>query len=72
MHNINKRRELFMTKNEYKLIKNTIDIELNNLVIELIQNGYREDLAKNLVKTRKDNILWAIEAEINSNQKSGD
>lgn len=61
-----------MTKNEYKLIKNTIDIELNNLVIKLIQNGYREDLAKNLVKTRKDNILWAIEAEINSNQKSGD
>lgn len=61
-----------MTKNEYKLIKNTRDIELNNLVIELIQNGYREDLAKNLVKTRKDNILWAIEAEINSNQKSGD
>lgn len=61
-----------MTKNEYKLIKNTIDIELNNLVIELIQNGYRENLAKNLVKTRKDNILWAIEAEINSNQKSGD
>lgn len=54
-----------MKKNEYKLIKNTIDIEL-------IQNGYREDLAKNLVKTRKDNILWAIEAEINSNQKSGD
>lgn len=61
-----------MTKNEYKLIKNTIDIELNNLVIELIQNGYREDLAKNLVKTRKDNILWAIEAEIDSNQKSGE
>lgn len=61
-----------MTKNECKLIKNTIDIELNNLVIELIQNGYREDLAKNLVKTRKDNILWTIEAEIDSNQKSGD
>lgn len=61
-----------MTKNEYKLIKNTIDIELNNLVIELIQNGYREDLAKTLVKTRKENILWAIEAEIDSNQKSGD
>ena len=72
MYNIKKRRELFMTKNEYKLIKNTIDIELNNLVIELIQNGYREDLAKNLVKTRKNNILWAIEAEIDSNQKSGD
>lgn len=61
-----------MTKNEYKLIKNTVDIELNNLVVEMLQNGLREDLAKNLVKTRKDNILWAIEAEINSNQKSGD
>lgn len=59
-----------MTKNEYKLIKNTIDIELNNLVIELIQNGYREDLAKNLVKTRKDNILWAITNEIEHKQKS--
>ena len=59
-----------MTKNEYKLIKNTIDIELNNLVIELIQNGYREDLAKNLVKTRKNNILWAITNEIEYKQKS--
>lgn len=59
-----------MTKNEYKLIKNTIDIELNNLVIELIQNGYREDLAKNLVKTRKNNILWAITNEIEHKQKS--
>ena len=58
-----------MTKNEYKLIKNTIDIELNNLVIELIQNGYREDLVKNLVKTRKDNILWSIDAETESKQK---
>lgn len=61
-----------MTKNEYKLIKNTVDIELDNLVVEMLQNGLREDLVKNLVKTRKDNILWAIEAEINSNQKSGD
>lgn len=59
-----------MTKNEYKLIKNTIDIELNNLVIELIQNGYREDLAKNLVKARKNNILWAITNEIEHKQKS--
>lgn len=59
-----------MTKNEYKLIKNTIDIELNNLVIELIQNGYREELAKNLVKTRKNNILWAITNEIEHKQKS--
>lgn len=61
-----------MTKNEYKLIKNTVDIELDNLVVEMLQNGLREDLVKNLVKTRKDNILWAIEAEIDSNQKSGD
>lgn len=61
-----------MTKNEYKLIKSTIDIELNNLVIELIQNGYREALAKTLVKTRKENILWAIEAETESEQKTGE
>lgn len=61
-----------MTKNEYKLIKNTVDIELDNLVVEMLQNGLREDLVKNLVKTRKNNILWAIEAEIDSNQKSGE
>ena len=61
-----------MTKNEYKLINNTVDIELDNLVVEMLQNGLREDLVKNLVKTRKDNILWAIEAEIDSNQKSGE
>ena len=60
-----------MTKNEYKLIKNTIDIELDNLAIEMIQNGCREDLVRNLVKTRKDNILWAIEAEIEPKQKAG-
>lgn len=61
-----------MTKNEYKLIKNTIDIELDNLVIEMLQNGCREDLVKNLVKTRKENILWAIKSETESKQKSGD
>ena len=61
-----------MTKTEYKLIKNTINIELDNLINEMIQNGCHEDLVKNLVKTRKDNILWAIEAEIDSNQKSGE
>ena len=61
-----------MTKNEYKLIKNTINIELDNLVIEMIQNGCHEDLVRNLVKTRKENILWAIESETESKQKSGD
>lgn len=61
-----------MTKTEHKLIKNTINIELDNLIIEMIQNGCREDLVKSLVKTRKNNILWAIEAEIDSNQKSGE
>ena len=59
-----------MTKNEYKLIKSTIDIELDNLVIEMIQNGCREDLVENLVKTRKNNILWAIDNEIEHKQKS--
>lgn len=59
-----------MTKNKYKLIKSTIDIELDNLVIEMIQNGCREDLVENLVKTRKNNILWAIDNEIEHKQKS--
>ena len=61
-----------MTKNEYKLIKNTINIELDNLIIEMIQNGCHEDLVRNLVKTRKDNILWAIETEIEHKQESGE
>lgn len=61
-----------MTKTEYKLIKNTINIELDNLVIEMIQNGCREDLVRNLVKKRKDNILWAIETEIEHKQESGE
>lgn len=61
-----------MTKNDYKLIKNTINIELDNLVIEMIQNGCREDLVRNLVKKRKDNILWAIETEIEHKQESGE
>lgn len=61
-----------MTKTEYKLIKNTVDIELDNLIIEMIQNGYREDLARNLVKARKNNILWAIANEIEHKQESGE
>lgn len=61
-----------MTKTEYKLIKNTINIELDNLAIEMIQNGCREDLVRNLVKKRKDNILWAIETEIEHKQESGE
>ena len=61
-----------MTKTEHKLIKNTINIELDNLIIEMIQNGCREDLARNLVKKRKDNILWAIETEIEYKQESGE
>lgn len=61
-----------MTKTEYKLIKNTVDIELDNLIIEMIQNGYREDLVRNLVKARKNNILWAIANEIEHKQKAGE
>lgn len=57
---------------ESKRLKNTIDIELNNLVIEMLQNGLREDLVRNLVKTRKDNIFWPIGVETESKQKSGE
>lgn len=35
----------------------------------MLQNGLKEDLVKNLVKTRKDNILWSIDAETESKQK---
>lgn len=59
-----------MNIEESKRLKNTVDIELNNLVIEMLQNGLREDLVRNLVKTRKDNILWSIDAETESKQKS--
>lgn len=59
-----------MNIEESKRLKNTIDIELNNLIIEMLQNGLREDLVRNLVKTRKDNILWSIDAETESKQKS--
>lgn len=58
-----------MNIEESKRLKNTVDIELNNLVIEMLQNGLKEDLVKNLVKTRKNNILWSIDAETESKQK---
>lgn len=61
-----------MNIEESKRLKNTVDIELNNLVIEMLQNGLKEDLVRNLVKTRKENILWAIEAETESEQKAGE
>ena len=44
---------------------------MNNFII-LNQNGYRENLARNLVKTRKDNIFWPIKAETEPKQKAGD
>lgn len=58
-----------MNIEESKRLKNTIDIELDNLVIEMLKNGLREDLVRNLVKTRRDNILWSIESETESKQK---
>lgn len=58
-----------MNIEESKRLKNTIDIELDNLVIEMLQNGLREDLVRNLVKTRRSNILWSIESETESKQK---
>lgn len=60
-----------MNIEESKRLTNVVNFGLNNF-IKLNQNRYRENFAKNLVKTRKDNILWAIEAEIDSNQKSGE
>lgn len=44
-----------MNIEESKRLTNMVDFGLNNF-IKLNQNGCRENLAKNLVKTRKDNI----------------
>lgn len=44
-----------MNIEESKRLTNIVDVGMNNFII-LNQNGYRENLAKNLVKTRKDNI----------------
>lgn len=58
-----------MNIEESKRLKNTIDIELNNLIIEMLQNGLREDLVRNLIKTRKDNIFWPTGVKTKSKQK---
>lgn len=57
-----------MNIEESKHLNNTIDVGMNNFII-LNQNGYRENLARNLVKTRKDNIFWPIKAETERKQK---
>lgn len=58
-----------MNIEESKRLTNTVDVRLNNF-IELNQNRYRENFARNLVKTRKDNIFWPIGVETESKQKS--
>lgn len=60
-----------MNIDESKHLNNTIDVGMNNFII-LNQNGYRENIARNLVKTRKDNIFWPIGVETESKQKSGE
>lgn len=57
-----------MNIKESKRLTNTVNVGLNNFII-LNQNGCRENLARNLVKIRKDNILWSIDAETESKQK---
>lgn len=44
-----------MNIKESKRLTNTVNVGLNNFII-LNQNGCRENLARNLVKTRKDNV----------------
>lgn len=58
-----------MNIGESKRLTNMVDFGLNNF-IKLNQNGCRENLVKNLVKTRKDNIFWPIDVETESKQKS--
>ena len=60
-----------MNIEESKRLTNTVTVGMNNFII-LNQNGYRENIARNLVKTRKDNIFWPIGVETESKQKSGE
>lgn len=60
-----------MNIEESKHLTNVVNFGLNNF-IKLNQNRYRENFAKNLVKARKNNILWAIGVEIEHKQKSGE
>ena len=60
-----------MNIEESKRLTNTVTVGMNNFII-LNQNGYRENIARNLVKTRKDNIFWPIKAETEPKQKAGD
>lgn len=60
-----------MNIEESKRLTNTVTVGMNNFII-LNQNGYRENIARNLIKTRKDNIFWPIKAETESKQKAGD
>lgn len=61
------RRHIVNTE-EPKHLNNTIDVGMNNFII-LNQNGCRENLAKNHVKTRKDNIFWPTGVKTKSKQK---
>lgn len=60
-----------MNIEESKRLTNTVTVGMNNFII-LNQNGYSENLVRNLVKTRKDNIFWPIGVETESKQKSGE
>lgn len=60
-----------MNIEESKRLTNTVAVGMNNFII-LNQNGCRENLARNLVKTRKDNIFRPIKAETERKQKSGE
>lgn len=62
-----RRRSMNIEKS--KRLTNTVAVGMNNFII-LNQNGYRENIARNLVKTRKDNIFYPIGVETESKQKS--
>lgn len=57
-----------MNIGESKRLTNMVDFGLNNF-IKLNQNGCRENLVRNLVKTRKDNIFWPTGVKTKSKQK---
>ena len=57
-----------MQKETFKRIKNSIEMEMTNLTENLVQKGYDKQTVQDLVYEFKENMLWAIENEVDDNE----
>lgn len=58
-----------MNKEEFKRVKNTIDTELNNITETCVHQGISREIVTDIVENHKENILWAVETQIDDNDK---